>query len=103
MTKIKDVAQTIRSKNSSPYEITIDIIFDDVTIYKMVKQSKMPLPEKVTEHYGSGKEYIKDVFYYDEAHAIKIAIQRPITAGDSGDTDVYGAQQYAPILNMEVE
>ena len=42
------------------------------------------------------------VIPYPVGRAIKIVLARPIMAGDPGDRDVYGAQQHAPLLGMEI-
>jgi hypothetical protein len=34
---------------------------------------------------------------------MKITMRRPRTAGDIGETDVYGAQQHAPLLGLVIE
>ncbi|MGI6553178.1 MAG: DUF4387 family protein, partial [Bacillota bacterium] len=39
---------------------------------------------------------------FDQAHAIKCTIKRPRVAGSIGDTDVYGAQQHAPLIHLKV-
>ena len=39
---------------------------------------------------------------YDAGLAFKATLPRLIPAGDIGDTDVYGAQQHAPLLAVEV-
>jgi hypothetical protein len=31
-----------------------------------------------------------------------VTIERPICSGAPGETDVYGAQQHAPLLTLEV-
>ena len=43
----------------------------------------------------------KDVLYtpYPAALALKGTIPRRVSSGDVGDTDVYGAQQHAPMLD----
>lgn len=38
--KLIDIASVIRSKNSGPYELTFDIIFKDVEMYKKSKRGK---------------------------------------------------------------
>jgi len=38
----------------------------------------------------------------DLMFAIKIVLARKIMAGDPGDFDVYGAQQHAPLLGVEI-
>jgi hypothetical protein len=36
--------------------------------------------------------------FFEEACAVKATIVRPVVSGDPGETDVYGAQQHAPLL-----
>jgi hypothetical protein len=42
------------------------------------------------------------IINYDAASAIKITIPRPTISGDTNDTDVYGGQQYGPLVELEV-
>ena len=42
------------------------------------------------------------VIPFDVAYAIKITLPRKIPSGSPGDTDIYGAQQHAPLLDLEV-
>ena len=48
--------------------------------------------------------YMKEVIFsiYDAGLAFKATIPRLVPAGDIGDTDVYGAQQHAPLLDVKV-
>ena len=39
---------------------------------------------------------------YPAALAVKIVMGRAVVAGDLGDRDVYGAQQHAPLLDLEL-
>jgi len=39
---------------------------------------------------------------YPVALAVKIVMDRPVVSGDIGDCDVYGAQQHAPLLDLEL-
>jgi len=39
---------------------------------------------------------------YPAALALKGTIPRRVSSGDVGDTDVYGAQQHAPMLDVEI-
>ena len=45
-----------------------------------------------------------DVLFFncDNALAIKFSIPRLIASGDLGDSDCFGGQQYAPLLEIEV-
>ena len=39
---------------------------------------------------------------FEAALAIKVTIKRARASGSFGETDVYGAQQHAPLLSLEV-
>jgi len=39
---------------------------------------------------------------FDAASAIKVTIPRPVISGDIDDTDVFGGQQYGPLVDLEV-
>jgi hypothetical protein len=39
---------------------------------------------------------------HDAAMAIKVSFPRPQSSGSKYDSDVYGGQQYAPLLSLEV-
>ena len=69
--------------------------------YERVKKKGIITPALVSELYGIEIEKIT-VVYCDVALAIKIAFPRPVPAGDIGNTDVFGAQQHAPLLGVEV-
>jgi hypothetical protein len=99
--KLIDIAAVIRSKNSGPYELTLDIIFKDREWYEKVKKAKAIHPGLISKIYGLPEEEILDIIEFDPAGAIKINLKRPIVSGDIGDTDIYGAQQHAPLLGIE--
>ena len=37
--RLYDLAKVIRSKNSGPFQTTLDVLFDDEKIYKKIKES----------------------------------------------------------------
>jgi hypothetical protein len=39
---------------------------------------------------------------YRAARAFKATLPRVISSGDIGDTDVYGSQQHAPMLDIDI-
>jgi len=45
---------------------------------------------------------VVSVIEYDAAAAIKVTIPRPVISGDVDDTDVFGGQQYGPLVDLEV-
>ena len=98
---ILDLAHVIRSKNSGPYELTFDIVFKDKAGYRLAVESGILTAELFARLYGIGIEQVLNVVFFAEACAVKATIVRPVVSGDIGDTDVYGAQQHAPLLGIE--
>lgn len=99
--KLQDIAQVIRSKNAGPRCLTLDVMFVEDADFQRVLQSGALNPKAISEAYGVPAEQIS-IIEYPLGRAIKITIPRRITAGDPGDRDVYGAQQHAPLLDVEV-
>ena len=102
MTKLVDIATIIRSKNSGPYELTLDIMFKEKDLYDKVCASKAINENLICELYRITPDKIINIIEFYPANAIKITIKRPICSGDLGETDVYGAQQHAPLLGIEL-
>jgi hypothetical protein len=100
---IRDVARVIRSKNSGPYELTLDIMFTERRYYDLFKARSIVSPDLVCRLYGIAPEEVLDIMYFEPANALKVTIRRKIASGAPGDTDIYGAQQHAPLLSIEFE
>jgi hypothetical protein len=101
MTPIRDIARVIRSKNSGPYELTLDIIFRNRELMENVEASGVLNRSTIAGLYGIKEELITDILYFPPANAAKIVMIRTIVSGSPGDSDVYGAQQHAPLLKLE--
>lgn len=101
MPRIRDIAQVCKSKNAGPFEVTIDVVFADKAMFERVKATGVLSAELVGRLYQVAPE---DVTFtvYDAGLAFKATVPRRIPAGDIGDTDVYGAQQHAPMLDVEI-
>jgi len=99
---ITEVADVIRSKNAGPYELTLDIMFTHEHDYQRVKEMNLFTPELFAELYGVTTDQIIRVVYFDPAWAVKCTMVRPVVSGSPGDTDVYGAQQHAPLLRITI-
>ncbi len=97
------LADVIRSKNAGPYEVTLDIIFASEDVYRLVKKRRLIRPQTIADLYGLKAVDIRSVVYFDPASAVKITMIRPVVSGAPGDTDVYGAQQHAPLLELELD
>ena len=101
-TRLSELAKTIRSKNAGVDKITFDIIFRDRANYERVKRSRVLTRETMAALYGIPAERISDFVEYDPGYAIKFTVYRLTPSGSAGDGDIFGAQQYAPLLGLEV-
>ena len=100
--KLSTLAKTIRSKNAGVDLITFDVIFADRAVYERVKRARVLTRETVCRLYRIAPERIADFVEFDPANAIKFTIYRLRPSGSPGDPDIFGAQQYAPLLDVEV-
>jgi hypothetical protein len=102
MVSILDLATTIRSKQAGPFRLSLDIIFKSRDIYEWVKGSGVINRNLIAHLYSVPESHITAFVYYDAGWAIKATLVRPKVAGDPGDGDVYGCQQHAPLLTIQV-
>jgi len=101
MALIRDIAKACKSKNAGPFEVTIDVVFDDRALFERVRKTGVLGPALFARLYKTRPE---DVLFteYPAGNAFKATLPRLIASGDVGDTDVYGAQQHAPLLDVEI-
>ena len=102
MTRLASLAKTIRSKNAGVDLITFDIIFSERETYERVKRARALTRESVCALYRIAPERIADFVEFDPGNAIKFTLYRLRPSGSPGDPDIFGAQQYAPLLDIEV-
>ena len=100
--KLHELAKTIRSKNAGVDRITFDIIFREKENYELVKKSKILTRDSVADLYNVDQERVCDFVEFDPAFAIKFTIQRLEPSGSSGEGDIFGCQQYPPLLDLIV-
>jgi len=100
--KLSQLAKTIRSKNAGVNKITFDIIFREKEVYERVKRSGAITRQRMAVLYDIPLERISDFVEYDPGYAIKFTIYRLRPSGSAGDGDIFGAQQYAPLLDLEI-
>lgn len=99
-TTLKDLAKVLRSKNSGPFQITVDILFDDLSKYKKVVNANVFTVSNICKLYNLEEKDICNIVFFDRAMGIKVTMNRKISSGTCFDRDVYGAQQHAPLLDI---
>lgn len=102
MSRLGDVAKVIRSKNSGPFELTVDVLFDSEEKYRRIKDSGIINKKTISRLYKIGEDRICDIVFFDPAMGFKVTMLREVSSGSVGDRDVYGAQQHAPLMNLEI-
>lgn len=100
MDRLVDLAQMLRSKNSGPFLITLDVFFSDEAIYRRVVDSKAISEESILKLYHLEAPNLCGIYFFDAALGIKITYHRSVSSGTCGDSDVYGAQQHAPLMEL---
>ena len=102
MATLRELAIVCRSKNAGPFDLTLDIVLRDRETWRRVVSSGSVTAASIGALYGVLAE---DVLLtpYESANAIKATIPRKAGAGHVGDGDVYGAQQHAPLLTLEIK
>lgn len=101
MARLHELARLVRSKNAGPFAVTFDLIFDDLATFEAVRDAGVVTPRLFAELYGVPEEQVT-LIAYAPALAIKATIPRPVASGDLADTDVFGAQLYGPLVELDV-
>jgi hypothetical protein len=102
MIPLVDLTKAIRSKNAGPDKITFDVILKDRVAYDLVKKSGVLSRQAVRQLYGIPDSHLSDHVEFDPAMAIKFTIYRDRPSGSLGDADIFGSQQYGPLLGIMV-
>jgi hypothetical protein len=99
---LADLAKTIRSKNAGVDRVTFDVIFADRATYDRVRQSGVLSREAICRIFGIDMGEVTDHVAFDPALAIKFTLRRRLVSGSPGDADIFGSQQYGPLLGIAV-
>ncbi len=100
MAALKDLARVVRSKNAGPTLLTLDVFFQDAQAYAQAAASAALTPEAVARLYGVQPPQVQR-HLLPQLAAIKFSLPRRC-AGEPGDGDLYGAQQHAPLLELQL-
>jgi len=99
---LSSLAKTIRSKNAGVDKITFDVIFQRREDWERVRRSGVLSRAAVCKLYGISEQRLSDHVEFEPALAIKFTIFRKSPSGSVGDPDIFGSQQYGPLLDVPV-
>jgi len=100
MVPLTSLARVIRSKNCSPFVLTLDIMFRTIEQFRAVRDSGCFTRELIAQAYGVPVERVENLMFFEPALAVKATLRRTVPSGSPGDSDVYGAQQHGPLLGL---
>lgn len=98
---ILEAAKVIRSKNAGPFELTYDIMFKNREFFELFKNQQIINHKMIAGVLKISESDILSLIWFAPANAVKITIKRLMPSGAPGETDIYGAQQHAPLLAIE--
>jgi hypothetical protein len=101
MTRLRDLAKLIRTKNAGPFQLTLDIMFPDSRTYEHVVASQVITKASMARFFKVDEAVVK-LFNYAPGNAIKVTVPRLVTSGDPADTDLFGGQQFGPLVDIEI-
>lgn len=96
------LAKVIRSKNAKPYRFTFDVLFDDRELFEYVMEKEVLTKSTIAKAFEVNESVIISNFIFEAGMAFKFTMKRPLVQGAPGDSDIYGAQQHAPLMYIEV-
>lgn len=100
--QLGSLASVIRSKNSGPFEVMLDVMFDSPATYERVKSSGILNRSKILELYDLDESKIQVAMWWDQALAFKATIVRPMSSGSWGEIDKHSSTQHVPLMFLEV-
>jgi len=99
--KLADIASFVKSANAGATLITFDIGFPDNETFRRVLRCGALSPEAIAKIYRLKREQVR-IYEYAPASTIKITLPRPSMTGGIDERDFDGVQQFAPLLDIEV-
>ena len=99
---LRELAKVIRSKNAGPYLITVDVIFSNKEVFECVKKSGALNQRTLASAYNLSPDAIVSGYIFEPGLAFKFTIKRQFVQGSIGDSDIFGAQQHVPLLDIYI-
>lgn len=101
MKQLRHLARLMRSKNAGPFQLTIDIMFESVEIYRHVIGRNVITAQVIHDLLGTDPARV-EIYHYEPALTIKVTIPRNFAVGDPEDPDLFGGQQFGPLTELAV-
>jgi hypothetical protein len=102
VTYLYQLAKVIRSKNAGPFELTFDVIFNDMDALNKARNSGALTADNLAPLYNVSVEKVVSCMFFEQAKAFKFTIPRWAPNGGFGETDVHASQQHVPLMFIEI-
>ncbi len=102
MPRLGEVCRHVRSKNAGPFWVTVDIFFEDEQLFRRYRDSPSLGPQLFARLYSADAALVK-IRPVDELRMIKISYPRTHPQGWAGERDMHSGQQFARLLEVEME
>lgn len=99
---LRVLASTVRSKNAKPYRLTLDVIFTSEDYFRYVIGTGALTADAVAQAYGLASSAVTSSYVFEAGLAVKFTFRRTPAQGAMGETDMYGAQQHVPLMNLPI-
>jgi len=99
---LSDLATVIRSKNAGPFLITLDVFFKNEETFRVIRDSGAITRHGIAEAYRIKEDDVHEITFFEPAAVLKITLKRWVSSAAPGDTDVFGAQQHVPLMNLSL-
>ena len=97
---LASLVKTLRSKNAGVELVTFDVFFKSREDFDRVLASGRLSTQAIAELYRIDESLIVNHVTMPDLDAVKFTIRRRRSSGGPGDSDVFGSQQYAPLLDV---
>lgn len=102
MSTLKDYAAIVRSKNAGPFYITLEVFFRCTEDYRYVTGKNVFHKGELAKRYHVSEDEL-ELYFCPGVNAVKLTYPRRHYAGSPMDSDVFGAQQHAPLMSLQVD
>lgn len=102
MKKMSEYLESIKSKNSGPFEICVTLFFETKEYYEEVVSKGVIDEETIIDMYSVEEDEILGIYELDNINVIKFSLKRPVPQSSFHDADLDGSQQYLPVKQLEI-
>lgn len=102
MTNITAYLESVKSKNSGPFEICITLFFKSKDHYEEIVEKELITNETIMDVYSIDEDEILGIYELDNINVIKFSMKRPTPQASFYDADLDGSQQHVPIKQLDV-